>query len=291
MATTPTATIVKLANVTLPAASLVTLPAGWRRQLDAPLDDKPYRRRATYAGERGSIEAAYAAIRAKFATAKNLLSASVQEDVRSGVATISVDYSSHIGAAAAGGSYPDDNEPVAEDTYQLQSTAVPTALSAHPAFSAIQGAVMAIEDALSHGDTDAVVAAAGAAAAAQKYAALRLAGVTQWEGTGFSWRVTRHYSTLADPSAITTAATAAVNVGRVYAWSAVEGHDKIDEPKYVVTDAAGQAAAAASYQWRLAGVGVSRTATALDLTWEYQGAWKWASALYPGGSWSPALPT
>jgi len=282
------AEIVKLANAQLPAKSAAVLPAGWRRPLDGPVNEQGYRRRAVYVGSRLALEAAYAAV--KTALGDDILTLSVQEDVRSGVATISAEYSSHIGTAS-GGSYPDDNEPVSPDTYQLQSISVPTALSAHPAFDAIQGAVMAIEDALSHGDTDAVVAAAGADAAAQKYAALRLAGVTQWEGTGFSWRVTRHYSTLADMSALTPVATAIVNIGRVYAWGAVEGHLKILEPKYVVTDAAGQAAPAASYEWRLAGVSVSRTETNLDLTWDYQGAWKWAAALYPGGSWTPALPS
>lgn len=281
------AEIVKLENVQLPEASAVTLPAGWRRQIDCPVNEQGYRRRVVYAGVRSNLDAAYAA--AKTVLGDDILTMSVQEDARSGVATISAEYSSHIGTAS-GGSYPDDNEPVSPDTYQLQSIAVPTALSAHPAFAAIEGAVLAIEDALSHGNIAAVVAAAGNDPAARKYAALRCAGVTQWEGTGFSWRVTRHYSTLADPSAIAAAAAAAVNVGRVYAWSAVEGNAEIDEPKYVVVDAAGQAAAPASFEWRLAGISVSRTETNLDLTWEYQGAWKWASALYPGGTWAPSLP-
>ena len=282
------AEIVKLANAQLPAKSAAALPAGWRRQIDGPVNEQGYRRRVVYAGSRLALDAAYAAV--KTALGDDILTLSVQEDARSGVATISAEYSSHVGQAGPGGEHPDDNETVSPDTYQLQSVAVPTALAAHPAFAASQGAVTAIEDALSHGDTAAVVAAAGANAAAQKYAALRLAGVTQWEGTGFSWRVTRHYSTLANPSAIAAAAAAAISVGRVYAWSAVEGHGEIDEPKYVVTDAAGHAAAPASYEWRLAGVSVSRTETNLDLTWEYQGAWKWASALYPGGTWAPPLP-
>ncbi len=289
MATTPTADIVKLANVQLPDASLVTLPAGWRRQIDGPIDGKPFRRRVVYAGSRGNIDAAYDAVRAVFDTAENLLSLSVQEEARSGVATISVEYSSHVGTAS-GGTYPDDNDPVAPDTYQLQSISVPTALAAHPAFAGISALTTAIDDAFAHGDRDYAVFVASGDVVAQKYLALRYAGVTQWEGTGFSWRVTRHYSTLADISAINTAATAAVNVGRVYAWGNVEGHLKILEPKYVYVDADGQTSAATSYQWRLAGVGVSRTSDALDLTWEYQGAWKWAAALYPGGSWSPAIP-
>lgn len=280
------ANIVKIENVQLPAKSAATLPAGWRRQIDGPVNEQGYRRRVVYAGDRAALDTAYAAVKA--AIGDDILSLSVQEDPRSGVATISAEYSAHIGTG--GGGDDPDNEPVSPDTYQLQSLSVPTALAVHPAFAAIDGAVLAIDDAIIHGSKDAVIAAAGANAVAQKYAALRLAGVTQWDGTGFSWRVTRHYSTLADPSAITDAATAAVNVGRVYAWSAVEGHDKIDEPKYVVTDAAGQAAAAASYEWRLAGISVSRSETNLDLTWEYQGAWKWAAALYPGGSWTPSLP-
>lgn len=264
------------------------MPSGWGRITDTPIDIKAYKRRAVYSGVKTSVDTAYANVKTFYGD--NALSIQVTSSGASAVGEISVEYTTHIGEASGGG-YPDDNAPVSPDTYQLQSISVPTALSAHPAFAAIEGAVLAIEDALLHGSKAAVVAAAGADAAAQKYAALRLAGVTQWEGTGFSWRVTRHYSTLADPSAITTAATAAVNVGRVYVWSAVEGHDKIDEPKYVVTDAAGQAAAAASYEWRLAGVSVSRTETNLDLTWEYQGAWKWAAALYPGGTWTPSLPS
>ena len=282
------AEIIKLANVQLPAKSAAVLPAGWRRPLDGPVNEQGYRRRAVYVGVRSNIDAAYAAV--KTALGDDVLSLSVQEDARSGVATISAEYSSHVGQAGPGGEHPDDNAPVSPDTYQLQSVAVPTALAAHPAFVGIEGAVIAIDYALAHCDDDGLIAAAATSAAAAKYAALRRAGVTQWEGTGFSWRVTRHYSTLADPSAIAAAAAAAISVGRVYAWAAVEGHGEIDEPKYVVTDAAGQAAPAASYEWRLAGVSVSRTETNLDLTWEYQGAWKWASALYPGGTWAPPLP-
>lgn len=283
------AKIVKLANAQLPSKSAATLPAGWRRQIDGPVNEQGYRRRVVYAGSRLALDAAWSAVKA--ALGDDILTLSVQEDARSGVATISAEYSSHIGTAS-GGSYPGDNEPVSPDTYQLQSVAVPTALAAHPAFAAVAGAVSAIDDALLHGEVATAAALASAAgAAALKYYALRVAGVTQWEGTGFSWRVTRHYSTLADPSAIQAAAAAAIAVGTVYAWAAVEGHGEIDEPKYVVTDAAGQAAAPASYEWRLAGVGVSRTETNLDLTWEYQGAWKWAAALYPGGSWNPSAPT
>lgn len=280
-----TATIVK-PNSTLSAGA--TMPSGWGRITDTPIDIKAYKRRAVYSGVKTSVDTAYANVKTFYGD--NALSIQVTSSGASAVGEISVEYTTHIGEASGGG-YPDDNAPVSPDTYQLQSISVPTALSAHPAFAAIEGAVLAIEDALLHGSKAAVVAAAGADAAAQKYAALRLAGVTQWEATGLSWRVTRHYSTLADMSAITAAATAVAAIGTVYAWSSVEGNDKIDEPKYVVTDANGQATTAASYQWRLAGVGVSRTSGALDLTWEYQGAWKWAAALYPGGSWSPALPS
>lgn len=263
------------------------MPSGWGRITDTPIDIKAYKRRAVYSGVKTSVDTAYANVKTFYGD--NALSIQVTSSGASAVGEISVEYTTHIGEAS-GGEYPDDNAPVSPDTYQLQSVAVPTALSAHPAFAGIAGAVQAIDYAFEHGDLAALNSAASVSQAAGRYAALRVAGVTQWEGTGFIWRVTRHYSTIATPYAITAAAQAAVNVGRVYAWSSVEGHTKIDEPKYVVTGDDGQAASAASFEWRLAGVSVSRTETNLDLTWEYQGAWKWASYLYPGGSWSPALP-
>ena len=114
--------------------------------------------------------------------------------------------------------------------------------------------------------------------------------MTQWEGPGFVWRLTRHYSTFANLSALTTVATAVSNIGRVYTWSGVEGNLKILEPKYIYQTAAGTPSAAQSFEWRLAGVSVTRTDTNLDLTYEYQGAWKWAAALYPGGTWTPTVP-
>lgn len=278
------AEIVKLDSAALPAGPS-TLPAGWRRVTDCAIDDTSYRRRAVYKGVRTSSDAARAALKAFYGD--DILDLSVGNSETSGVGTITADYSAAIGTTG----HNEDNEPVSPDTYQLEPVTIPTALSAHPAFAAIEGAVLAIEDALIHGSKAGVVAAAGADAAAQKYAALRLAGVTQWESTGYSWRVTRHYSTRAQMDAVAAAAAAVVNANRVYAWANVEGHDEIEEPKYTYVDAAGQVSAANSFEWRLSGPRVSRTADALEITYTYVGAWKWAAALYPGGTWTPALPS
>lgn len=283
---TPTPNVVK-PNSTLAAGA--TMPVGWHRATDTPCDLKAYKRRAVYSGVKTSIDAAYGNIKTFYGG--NALSIQISASGGSGVGEISVEYSSHIGTASGGGGdYPDDNEPVSPDTYQLQSIAVPTALSAHPAFSDISGIVEAIDDAFAHGDRETAIFAAGNDPAALKYLALKYAGVTQWEATGFVWRVTRHYSTLADVTAIQTAAAAAIATGTVYTWDNVEGHGEISEPKYVYQTAAGTPSAAQSYGWRLAGVSVTRTDTNLDLTYEYQGAWKWAAALYPGGTWSPTVP-
>lgn len=287
------AEIVKLANVTLPAASAVTLPAGWRRQLDAPIDGKPYRRRAVYAGSRGAIDTAYDAIRAKFRTAENLLSLAVQEDARSGVASVTVEYSSHVGSAS-GGYYPDDNDPVSEDTYQLEPVVIPTALRAHPAFATVFAVCEAIDDALLHGDTASAAAAAAAAGSAakvtlaNKYLGLAEAGVSQWEAVGYVWRVTRHYSTLADISGIAAAAAAIANANLVYAWSNVEGNEKIPEPKWTYTKSDDTVSDPQPFEWRLGGPLITRTSETFDITYTYTGAWKWAAALYYGGHWSPS---
>lgn len=281
----PTPNVVK-PNSTLAAGA--TMPVGWSRATDTPCDLKAYKRRAVYSGVKTSVDAAYGNIKTFYGD--NALSIHISSSGGSGVSEISVEYSSHIGTAGGGGSYPDDNEPVSPDTYQLQSITVPTALSSHPAFAAIPAIVEAIDDAFAHDDRDYAVFAAGSDTAAQKYLALKYAGVTQWEATGFVWRVTRHYSTLADVTAIQTAAAAAIATGTVYTWANVEGHGEISEPKYVYQTAAGTTSAAQSFEWRLAGVSVTRTDTNLDLTYEYQGAWKWAAALYPGGTWSPTVP-
>ena len=276
-------------NIVKPDASQyeagATMPEGWAREGDDLVSEKAYKRRAVYRGVRTSQDSAYTAIKTKYAD--NILSLTVSP--QGALCEISVEYSASLGTVGPGGDNPND-DPVSPDTYQLQSISIPTALAAHPAFADISAAVMAIDDALAHGDRALAVFAAGNDVAAQKYLALRLAGVTQWEATGYSWRVTRHYSTLADLSGVSEAASAIVANGTVYQWSDVEGHLKILEPKYVYVDANGQTSQAQSLEWRLAGVGVSRTDTNLDLTYEYQGTWKWAAALYPGGSWQPAIP-
>lgn len=280
-----TATIVK-PNSTLSAGA--TMPSGWGRITDTPIDIKAYKRRAVYSGVKTAIDTAYDNVKTFYGD--NALDIQVSASGSSAVGEISVEYSSHIGTAGGGGEYPDDNEPVSPDTYQLQSISVPTAISAHPAFADITGITETIDYAFAHEDRAGAISAAAGNAVAQKYLALKYAGVTQWDANGFAWRVTRHYSTLADASAIQTAAAAAIATGTVYTWANVEGHLKINEPKYVYQTAEGTPSAATSFEWRLAGVSVTRTDTNLDLTWEYQGAWKWAAALYPGGTWTPAVP-
>jgi hypothetical protein len=276
------AEIVKPDKSSLPAGP-TTLPAGWRRATDSVVDETTYRRRAVYTGVKTSNDAAQAAIKAFYGA--NLLTMSADAPETSGVGRITAEYATQLGT---GGS--DDNTPVAEDTYQLEPCVIPTALAAHPAFAAVAGAVMAIDDALSHGQVDlAASAASTGGAAAQKYLALVLAGVTQWEACGYIWRVTRHYSTRCNVGQVTGDAILAAN--KVVAWSAVEGNVKIAEPKYTYTMADGTQSAATSFEWRIGGPQISRTADALDISYTYTGAWKWAAALYPGGSWNPTAPT
>ena len=275
------AEIVTLDSTALPVGP-TTLPAGWRRSVDSVVDETTYRRRAVYQGVKTSCDAAQAALKSFYGT--GLLTMSVGSPEAGGVGRITVEYATAIGTAGSG-----DNDPVAPDTYQLEPVVIPTALAAHPAFAAAAAAVAAIDDAVAHGQiAEAVAAASTGGAAAEKYLALVLAGVTQWEACGYIWRVTRHYSTRCDVGTVTGGAI--LNANKVVAWSAVEGSGKIAEPKYVVTDANGTPSAATSFEWRVGGPQISRTADALDITYTYTGAWKWAAALYPGGTWSPALP-
>ena len=263
------------------------MPTGWKRATDTHSDRKAYMRRAVYSGVKTSCDTAYANIKTFYGD--NALSIQISSSGASGVAEIAVDYASSVGSAGQGDPDP-NNDPMSPDTYQLQSVTIPTAISAHPAFASIPAIVEAIDDAFDHGDRDYAVFAAGDSVLAQRYLALRYAGVTQYEATGFIWRVTRHYSTLADVTGIQEAAAAAIATGTVYTWSNVEGNGAINEPKYVYQTANNTTSAATSFEWRLAGLTVTRTDTNLDLTYEYQGAWKWAGALYPGGSWYPAVP-
>lgn len=264
-----------------------TLPLGWSRVTDTPNELKAYKRRAVFSGVKTSIDDAYAAIKTFFGD--NALGVSVNSSGASGVGEISVDYSTSIGTASPGDPDP-DSDPMAPDTYQLQPVTIPTALAAHPVFATITGTIEIIDDALEHGDKAYAVFAAGSDSNAQKYLALRCAGVTQWEAPSYVWRVTRHYSVLADMSKITAAATAVMQTGQVFTWAQVQGHTKIDEPMYMMPSSDGSATQAASYEWRLAGVTVSRTEDNLDITWEYQGAWAWSAALYVGGTWLPTVP-
>lgn len=270
-------------EIVFPSATGSGPIAGWRLVSDSVVDETGYRRRAVYMGVRTSNDAAAAAVKAAYG--QNLLEMAVDAPDGSCVGRVTALYSTDIGTSGSG-----NDDPVSPDTYQLEPIVIPVVLAAHPAFASVAGAVLAIDDALAHGQADLAAASAVAGGdAARHYYALRLAGVTQWDAVGYIWRVTRHYSTRASTAAVLAAAIASANT--VVQWSGVEGYDKIPEPRYTYALANGGMGGPASFEWRVGGPQVTRTADALDITYTYQGAWSWSSYLYSGGSWAPAAPT
>lgn len=178
---------------------------------------------------------------------------------------------------------------VAPDDYSLQAQTVTVDLRAHPRFSASAAALLVIDEALARGDKAAALAAATAGAPAD-YLALRSAGINDYLVQGEVYTLTRHYVKDSEAKSYITALMP--NQGTVYAWASVIGSAAapFGEPKYRLKGASG-ASAEYSYQWQLQGVSIDGTGDEYTVRVTYQGAWGFASALYDGGNYTPALPS
>lgn len=188
------------------------------------------------------------------------------------------------GTAWSQGDSGDDLEPILPDRWELSPTVEQVAVEAHPLFVNDAAKINVALDRLARGDISGAASAVAESVAVQ-WLALWMAGVRTYQACAYQYRYIRTYS-YSDAGKVKSATQdLAQAIGAVYGWAAVEGSSNCpsSEPKWI--DANGDAH---SYEWRLDGVAVSGVEDGeITLTYSYTGAWKWASALYQGGSWSP----
>lgn len=250
------------------------LPHGWVIQSDTDVENG--RRRIVATGPYESVEAAREALIAEH---DKIFSPSVTHQPGSPTATIEFYLKGQAWKVGEG----NEPEPILPDRWDLSPATEQVALEANPAFEDVTAAINAALDRLARGDI------AGAAAVcrggAENWLALYMAGVRTYQATAYQYKYTRTYAYADADKVKNKTSTLAQQNGRVYAWSDVEGSDDCPtaEPKWLGADNV-----AHSYEWRLDGVSVSAVEDSeVVLTYAYTGAWKWAKALYPGGSWEP----
>lgn len=273
------------------AAAPQGFPAGWVLN-----DERPAGKGRTLYCWEGPASTVAAAFEAAYAAhpSKNY---AVSRSPGGAKATISVTVGGSGSETDGSGETPETYDTpvkVSDDTWQLQPTAESVDLAAHPRFAAVGGATLAaIDDALAAGDKAAQEALAAASAEAAAYLALRRAGVRSYMAVGYSYRYEQHFSRAGFAGMRRWTAAGIRSGGRVYPWGSVmgasansAGHVDSDppfgEPKWQ-----DQEGAEHSYEWRLDGVAVGCAGDEVTVSYAYTGAWKWAKALYKGGSWEP----
>lgn len=192
-----------------------------------------------------------------------------------------------------------DDLKIAEDTFSLDPVSMPTALEAHPKFAdeSVLDKILAMRDCMDRGDRAAARAMVGDQEGGDAHATwLRLYanGVRTFDAIAWHYRCVRHYSADSSHFSLIQSELSAdmQNVLKVYEWGDVEGTGDapFGEPMWWDTSAADGEGAAASYEWRFDGISFGGTADELTVSWCYTGVWKWAEALYDGGTWEPELP-
>lgn len=265
------------------------LPSGWVRCADTPDGKKAYRRRAVYRGPASSLEEADAAVRKIHSGVT--LDVSHSRPIGSAVAEVTVSYTSRVGTA--GGESDDDDEDedvqVAPDTVTLTPQTVAVALAAHPMFAGKAAKIVEIESFLAGHNVGAALGVAGDDDALKRYVAMWYAGIRTWNTPGYTLTTVRHFAPDANKNNFVAGLLA--KTGSVMAnWNAVEGAGSLPaEPMW--TDTSSSPAAARSFEWLLCGASPMVTNGELQVTIIYQAAWKWCADLYPGGSWTPPVPT
>jgi hypothetical protein len=155
-------------------------------------------------------------------------------------------------------------------------------LRAHPYAQVLAADIPKIERYIADGDIPSLKTKYVGNANALGFAAYWVAGVTSYEEASFQLTVTRYYTSSPSISADYS------SINKVFTWANIKTDGKgipgyVDEPKYV-----DETGAAAGYEWRLVSVApVIERNTENVVTWIYVGCYKWAKALYSGGTWEP----
>lgn len=257
-------------------------PAGWLLQHDIPTSRKS--REAVWRGPATSVGAALDYLRGSTDWAKWALSASRHP----GSLSAEIRATRQWGGGGGGGEGPSyESLKVSPDTWSLKSVSTPVALAAAPAFADV-GAIEAIDDAILRGDVRRARDIAGAeGGAAEQYLGLRLAGISSYDAVGWTYNYVNHLAAGAEgfdsvKSEVESAQQCAMSVVE---WGDVKGvlSAPFAEPKWL--DGDGEAS---SYEWRCDGVEFGFSNDELAVSFVYTGCWKWAKALYSGGTWEPS---
>lgn len=257
------------------------LPQGWVVQSDTDVESG--RRRIIASGPYASVVEAREALLAQH---DQVSKPAVTHEPGSPSATIEFYVK---GTAWSQGDSTDELEPILPDRWELVPMSEQVALESMPKFVDSMANINVARDRLLRGDISGAAAAVDGDAVAQRWLALYMAGVRTWQAVTYSYRYIRTYA-FSDAGKVKSATQdLAQAIGVVYDWANVEGSGDCPsaEPKWL--DANGEAQ---PFEWRLDGVAVSATEDGeIVLTYSFQAAWKWASDLYQGGSWSPPAVT
>jgi len=258
------------------------LPAGWALQYD--IRSARGAKEAVWRGPVSSVASAFRIV----ANYKD--GAQITASVSPGSAVAEIRASSSTAPDGDSSTPTYEELKVAPDTWELVAVPSAVALRAFPAFAAApaKSVIDAMESAMKRGDEDTAKNLASSNADAAKWLGLWLNGCQTFDCAAMSYRHMEHLSS--DPggndtikqqiqAALQTALTVAtwVNVSGT-------GDAPFPEPKWLD---ASNGNAATSYQWRNDGVSISYNGDEVVVSHNYTGLWKWAKALYPGGTWEP----
>ena len=266
-------------EVNPPSAGATGFPAGWILQHDVRTSRKS--REAVWRGPASSADAAFAAALALHPAAR----VSASRSPGSAVAEIRADRAAGGPGTGQGGAQTYDDLKISDDTWELTPISSPTSLEAHPHFAAVGAVLNSARDALSRGDRSmAAWLVTNAAAPAAGWYGLYMAGVQTFDCVAWTYRYINHISAAAAPATVRAEIAPQLQaVHSVVAWSALKGVSgaPFAEPKWM------NGQTATGYEWRCDGVSLAYSGDELTVSYNYTGLWRWAKALYPGGTWEP----
>lgn len=259
------------------------LPKGW--VIQSNIDIESGRRRVVATGPYSTVVEARAALLSKYEKIWHPL---VNHQPGSPSASIEFylkGYSWSLGESA------DEPEQVAPAQWSLQPISQQVEISALPKYADISARIAAIKDAISRGDIPSAIDNVTNSDLAEQFLGLYTAGVRTYQALAYSYSYTRTFA-YGDAARVRSYfGTLNQQANKVFAWADVEGSDDcpVNEPKWV--EVAGNGGETAkSFEWRLDGVSISGSEDGdVVVACNYTGAYQWAAALYPGGSWVPSV--
>lgn len=255
----------------------VELPAGWRFVSDVPGASSTDPRTAEFEGPAEYADEIEDLLEEAYPDAVDItVTEPGPDDPPDTPAEAEVEYPAPTGGGSGSHSEPARKSP---DTYSISSGLTPVKLSAHPMFAGMEADILEVEDAILRGDKARLADLADDQNLAT-YIGLRMAGVTDWQTPAYTVQIVRHYNKTEHLDFIDFSGQGRVGSG----WASISGSTGIPEPMW------NDGTSDNSFEWMQVAICPAVGENETTVTYVYQGAWKWSSALY-GGSWTPTVPT